>query len=459
MIKYSRFTWFIMPLAIAIIVSAITALNNYYFYKSKEITEYHSLKNYSNLILLELQNCLGSGVTDLICEEISKTSIKESNISGITKFTKNKDVLISIDNESYKDSRKPVNALSSIKVNSNIYEVEMEKLVTPSLIKSTFNSVTFSIYDLINLNSNDKEGFIKNVAWPRSYPAISFFFVILFSFFLASLKLKTLYSTIEKTQNKIDSLSIEISSTKLALANKQECLASLSQKKEEEEIKAKMMADEIVELEHSLYDVTTTSDNQRKQFSSALAILKEKKEKSDKINKILSSEIFTTTSELEECKETISQLNSTINTLQIEQTKAKQSKSYTPIKNELIKYLLSNPDINIKNNEYKVNTGPHHSKTFVEKLDSIIKNSKKFEKLHNAIKSLTPIAYSQKRGVIELILDQSKKLYVLNVYDNGDEGFGAQIVLATENYFEALMISKCLINTLTPLNSFKLKVR
>lgn len=48
----------------------------------------------------------------------------------------------------------------------------------------------------------------------------------------------------------------------------------------------------------------------------------------------------------------------------------------------------------------KVNNRPHHSKTFVEKLDSIIKNSKKFENNNNGNKSLTPIAYSQKKEAL-----------------------------------------------------------
>lgn len=459
MFKYSRFIWLTMPAMLIIIVSLITALNNYFFYRSKEISEYHTLNQYNKLVLLELKNCQASNITENICDEIAKNTIDEANISGIVTLQKNNVILIKKDNEHYKDSRKPIKTSLSSRLNSNTYSIELEKLVTPSIVTSTFNSMTFSLYDLIKIDNENINSFIENVAWPRSYPAISFFIVIFLSFFLAGLKLKSLYSTIEKTQNEIDSLTVDLSSAKDKLANKEEQLLSLSKEKEEQEKQAEILSNQINTLEHSLYEVTTTSDNQRKHITDELKKLKTKKEQSDLINKNLAAKISTTRTELATSNNKISELESTISHLQSEQIKIKDSKSFSPIKNELIKYLLSNPDINIKNKEYKVNLGSHHSKQFVEKLDLIIKNSKKFEKLHNAIKSLTPTAYSQKRGVIELILDQSKKIYVLNVYDNGDEGFGAQIALATENYFEALMISKCLINTLTPLSSFKLRVR
>jgi len=459
MFKYSRFVWLTMPMMLIIIVSLITALNNYFFYKSREISELRTLNQYNNLVLLELNQCLSLNITENICEKIAINTIDQARISGISTLQKNDLILIKKDHERFKDSRKPIKASSSLHVNANTYSIELEKLITPSLITSTFNSMTFSIHDLLNMNETDKENFIENVAWPRSYPAISFFVVIFISFFLAGLKLKSLHSTIEKIQNQKDLLSNDLSSSKIELSNKENQLASLSKEKEEQEGYAKTLTDEINTLEHSLYEATTISDNKRKQITDELIKLKTKKEQSDLINKSLASKISITKSELASSNNKILELESTIEKLQSDEIKIKESKSFSPIKNELIKYLLSNPDINIKNNQYKVNTGPHHSKQFVEKLDSVIKNSKKFEKLHKAIKSLTPIAYSQKRGIIELILDPSKKIYVLNIYDNGDEGFGAQIALATENYFEALMISKCLINTLTPISSFKLKLR
>ncbi|WP_341303232.1 hypothetical protein [Pseudomonas sp. TMP25] len=147
---------------------------------------------------------------------------------------------------------------------------------------------------------------------------------------------------------------------------------------------------------------------------------------------------------------------------QLQSARQEDQKLYAIVEGEglsvrVAKALLRNPDVRQAPGKAQVNQGLHHSKDFVRSLAEALQRNKN---LNGTFISITTSAYkSLLRGSAELIFDAEKCRYALNVYDEQDEGFGAEIVLSAGEYWEAVVQAKCLVAVLRPLKGFIFKIK
>ncbi len=154
----------------------------------------------------------------------------------------------------------------------------------------------------------------------------------------------------------------------------------------------------------------------------------------------------------------ISNLNDEIDNLNKE-IKEWERKSGQPTSSEraVVKAFLVNPNVRTVSDKIIVNKGKHHSMNYVQSIADSISSSKS---LVGVCISITGSRFnSHKKGTAELAPLEKNK-YLLYVYDQKDEGYGAEIVLTAVEYWEAVVQAKCIIIVaLGGLGECKLKTR
>ncbi|CAB1212602.1 hypothetical protein SFB21_1166 [Acinetobacter bouvetii] len=193
---------------ILLIVCVLVAINNYFFYKNEEKSTIREMRYEVMQLQGLIQECdLGGGA----CDRLIKAFINNSSIKGKVSLTLDSKPYYLRNLEGYKDSRKATSYSQTIPHKGHVYEITYEKLVTPSLLKSTLRSMSFSIMEWNYAAHNGKNesywanltNFLQFIAIPRSSPALCYFFLIIVLLLLVKGYFKTLLRKWENSEQTI----------------------------------------------------------------------------------------------------------------------------------------------------------------------------------------------------------------------------------------------------------------
>lgn len=161
-------------------------VNNNYYYKSIDFIESNRLKNLisvideSTSVCMELTNQDGKSCLHRVTDLLKNTRI----YYGAKVTIKGKYGVLESDNREYQDhERVPTYYLS--KLNALDSDIKVSTNAVPEIWSSVRRSITFSIEDIVKEDDwSGVSSLIKYKAWPRSAPAISYAFILLFTVWL-----------------------------------------------------------------------------------------------------------------------------------------------------------------------------------------------------------------------------------------------------------------------------------
>lgn len=439
------FFWAIM----FFIVFLLTAINNYFFYKNDANFESRKYNQLTHVIAASYEACQLQNMQNIRCEELVKQTLQKANISGITRLTKGSELLVEIDNEHYKDNRTAVSSALIFGSDNNKLTLEITKLATPPLINSVVRSLTFSGADIIGKISRNEpiSAFVTYVALPRSMPAFSFMLVVFVVFGLIRLKTNALTNQLSIKEKEINELHDEAEKIETAQVRIDELLMKNRAERQRH-------ADEINFLQSRLDEAESNLDRQEQHAQYEISKHKNRITELAKENKKLEEESLNLEMEKEEAEKELKIKEDFIENKEREIKKLDDASEIKSQKRWLIDTLLHNPDVTLSSGKPNFNEGSHHSKGFVSGIaDSIERNPL----LLNLYRSVDNLHYGpKKRGNVELVFDNDKRAYALNIYDRKDAGYAAQVVLSAEKSWEAIIQAKCIISVTSALRNHKL---
>lgn len=411
-------------------------INNFYFYKNKEYVAGFRQEELSEIFTNFYNQCSVEN-EDSVCVDNLKKLVEESRLHGVVSIEYKGDFIFKSNSHSYDLGRKEVGEHYKIGDEVSVY---LGQLVTPSLFISTFNSVTFSLMDWpsVIFGNQSALNFAKSVAWPRSAPTFTAGILVFFVVFLIKVRSGAILDRNIAQSRKIEALSqdLQASIEKESLLNEEK--ESLKLKADNEIERRKEASEEINALlakSGSLKDKLTEENLQSEEIKELEAIIEESWQRSSEYE----NEIENLKEELISSKATIEEKDK-----QLEDSRNKNIPALSKNQKKLIgSILLESPDVN-KSALSKVECGKHHSKDYVKKLSIAIERNSRSNGL---VSKVYPQAYKdKKRGVCELHLEKDDKTFYLDVYDLGDEGYAAKVVLSGLNHWQAIAETKYLLN-------------
>lgn len=491
-IKIKRGSYWIGAL---ILIIALTWINNHYYYASRDITVKAEEVQYLRLLQAHYRSCR-TGQSDTDCLNQLTDLIKHASPKGTLSFSDTAGEHIIFNNQYYAEKRTKVSSSLVIsEENAPLIMLTYSQYSSPDIHVSVLRSISFSIADICERwqKGEDTDGFIENVAIPRSRPFVLYGLFIFFAMGLAYADRRSIQLRFEETQRKEQSLrekiwkiqdkaiQADLERDKLLekiedntreILTTQEQIAQLQQQKstlEEQQSSIEInLQNEQLERNNLEQELSITTESKRQTEARLRTVEDEMVARNTEIRRLMQK--LDNASELhKQLKSSHDTARTEIDHLRLNEATLKQQ--YLIISKEkqvndhqgqsqnwrqrLLNVLLDNPKVAINTKSNKVNPGRHHSNNFVMTLFEAISSTPQLDGLYQAI---TSIAYNpHKRGKADIKYDQSKKRYVLNVYDgNGDEGFGAQIVLSATKPWEAVVESKCLVETVSFMNQYRL---
>jgi hypothetical protein len=196
---------------LVLIVAILTAINNHFFYVTKQKTLESEQRNLIKISDAILKNCLSERIK--WCDSELKYILSLSRLPGEVALKRpDGSLLLVIDNELYKDDRTSVSSSEVIGSGNYKLTVSFSRLSSPPLIKSVFRSMTFSIVDIFDKLLEDPDevpDFIWDVAIPRSQPAFFYFLAVGSVLFLISRKQKALYRDLISAQGDLSKVILQ----------------------------------------------------------------------------------------------------------------------------------------------------------------------------------------------------------------------------------------------------------
>lgn len=376
---------------VIIMVTLMVMFVNYFFYQTKDKTLKYQLEDTVLLMGSFYDHCLKINSTDICKEQLKSVVTNIFDYGTLTIVDSNNRTLIEIDKETYKDNRNLIDHRTKAGSGESEIEILISKLSSPPTYQSTFNSMTFSIMDILENIANGKD-YLK-FAWETAVPrsaSVMYAGLIIF-LIMRMLSLKSLAQQ-RKNEYLVKRIGIKNKALQDALSKTDEAIFGL------EELKKK--AQEAGEMSKLYDDELRTKELEVAKF----------KEQEDKLKK-----------DIWEREEKIKDLSST---------------------KDINHIILENPKLELLQKKFDYNAGGHHGKHILEAIfESLLKDdigSKMIIKGNH-------IAFGpESKGTAILT---SKKLnnvvYTLNVYEH-KVGYGLELVLNAKTSAEALLMAKYL---------------
>jgi hypothetical protein len=405
-----------------LLVTIFVMFNNYFYYKSRDILEKSKVKTALTIIAGQYASCISTNRFETCQAQLVKGINQTWSYARITILNHEGKVIVEKDSELYKENRSTVISSAEIGDGNRKVHIVISKKSSPPLYLSTLRSLTFSIADW--LGQENWIDFMTRVAIPRSSTFLSSLGIIWSLLFLIKVSDKQKREINESLESKIFIINNDLQSAR------ENTRSFLSEKQN---------------LERDVEKVQILLKNQEAGEEELLKEYYENKEK-------LSDLEYRITESKENERVLLASLESNEN--KSEEIKGDNNQDKKKI---LQKVLLQNPKVELKEKDFTYNQGPDHSKEFIKELsESMLKDSK----CSRIISTINGTDYnSYKRGKAILEWKSKKNIYVLNVYDNNDAGYAAEIVLS-KDFDQSIFIAKYLVTTKGYLmkNSFKFEI-
>lgn len=461
--------WFFWGVTFVLLV-ALVAINNFFYYKSLEISEKRNIEQIASIFAASFNSCMKSADDQAACRDQLKETIMKSSIRGrVQLFDVNGKALLSGNNESYKDNRSVVSLFHEIGDGRNMLKFEIHKSVSPPILISVYRSLTFSLTDILSQDfvGNSLPDYLKNVVIPRSMPALSYMFALLIIFWLIRLKTKALVSEREYAEKQILYLSESLEDFKSKAEAKTSELTAFQEKVqassyeivslEEKLTNAQLVRADLVESATASQKKSEAYQQRQKDSDALIESLMLKKAETGRINSELISQVKRLEQERNEIKLAVLRMTTEIDqTLQVAEKNISTPEKLSTAR-KIADVLLRNPDVKQASGVPNINPSTHHGKNFVRNVAEALQRNKNLSRTYV---SVTSCKYgSAKFGTAELIVDSMKDTYALCVYSQSDAGYGAQITLSATEYWEAVVQAKCMVAVLGPLKGFTLRLK
>ncbi len=469
-------------LCFALIV-ALTWVNNTWFYEAKDISVKEFQGHYLSLLDEMFSQCLKQNTSDL-CEQQLTQVIQQAKPKGVLTLTRAGQPVEILNNQYYSDQRSIVTTDRTLGQSPDLLTLTYAQHSSPVIWLSVVRSITFSAADhWEKWNDADYWDFVLNIAIPRSRPFWFFCGLIICTAvlnFLRFRELRSLYENAKVTEHRLVEKLQRVQAEANAAFESNETL-SHALKEHSSTIEKTTM--ELMQKQQELHEWqaknpqtdTVAAGEQSKDDKPHLVI----DNSQQKHAKALSHEIHRLKTKLENAGEETAKLIQARNSAQHEldnkrayvaelkkqlEAAEKRTSKLEPKagddvgwRKKLFKAFLHNPKVQTASKQTKVNSGRHHSSDFVALVAEAIAS---YPELSAIAESVTSIAYNpKKRGQADVTVDGKKNRFVLNIYDDGDEGFGAQILLSAQKEWEAIIEAKCLIETVSRFKHLTLNDR
>jgi hypothetical protein len=201
-------------LVVLAVITVMVGINNHFFYKNEEKTTVREMRLEAGQLASLVKSC---DFSDISCKSVLNNFLLNSSIRGQVLLKVDGQTFANFSLEAYKDNRKSVIYNERISHNGRDFNIQYEKKVTPSLVKSIFRSMTLSVFEW---HSNAIRGkldyfsnlisFLQYVAIPRSSPAICYLVLFVFLILMAKRYFQTLIRNWEKSEQIIELKNTEI---------------------------------------------------------------------------------------------------------------------------------------------------------------------------------------------------------------------------------------------------------
>jgi len=165
-----------------LLVILLTYSSSYFYYQSKSYSEWTSSASYLKLLDSFAESCMSTQKNKDFClSQLSLIAKKKIDRYGHQVFFDDEEI---IDNRRYKDRKLISNEILLKSLNTKITVIKTS--IPKSIWTSVFHSATFSIFDIINrINKGQTSSsiwkFVKDTAWYRSVPHLSFLILVFFT--------------------------------------------------------------------------------------------------------------------------------------------------------------------------------------------------------------------------------------------------------------------------------------
>lgn len=376
---------------VIVMVTLMVMFVNYFFYQTKDKTLKYQLEDTVLLIGSYYDHCLKVNPETVCKEQLVAVVNSVFDYGTITVLDSNNRTLIELDKESYKDNRNLIDYRAKAGNGDSEIEILISKLSSPPTYQSTFNSMTFSIFDIIDNMAKGKDylKFAWETAVPRSASVMYAGLIIFLIMRMLSLKSLAQQRKNEYLLKRINSKNVALQD---ALSKTDKAIIELEELKQKAELEGEMS---------KLYeDDLKAKEREVAQF----------KDQEEKLKK-----------EIWEREEKIKDL---INTKDVNQI------------------ILENPKLELLPKKFPYNAGSHHGKHILEAIFESLLVDEYGSKM---IVKGNHIAFGPESKGSAIL--SSKKLnnvvYTLNVYEH-KVGYGLELVLNAKNSAEALLVAKYL---------------
>jgi len=451
---------------------AITSINNHFFYKNRDLTEQRKYEQFAKIYSSMYDSCLDQIKNIPICKNQLKSTIENSNIMGTTRLRLlDGRLILSIDNERYHDNRSSVSTHIILGRGSSGLILEFIKLSSPPLADSVARSITFSFLELLSKIKNDEpiSDFIWQVALPRSGPAWSFWIVLLLLSLIIKFRKNAILAKYEAAENNAIDSKGKLEKAEEEILSYKSKLSTLMKNHNDSSIEKLILEEKQAQLEQDLNalincQASPTGENDEissriNELMKTIELVEKQKSKIEQKNKELQETVSEQKNKIQDKEASLISLKKENDSLQASLTKQEQgiSSEVKYVNKRIIKILLCNPDVTTGSGDFNFNKGAHHSKDFVIKLHNALLQDDALKKI---VSSITPTEYGpRRRNNADLVFDRKKHTFALNVYENSDAGYAAQITLHANEIWKAVIQAKCLITTLNPLKNMKLNFK
>ncbi|HIG07211.1 MAG: hypothetical protein ABGX69_00755 [Methylococcales bacterium] len=425
-------------------VAILTGINNHYLYSYigyETLEEQHVLLN---LVQNQFDSCLIEDVEGEKCVAMMLSGLSSTTLTSELEVSEDGERLFSNRLDIFTE-RSEIHSTNTIRYKQHEITLSLFKRPTPPILVSVFQSMTFSLPELIQrIIDEDWSGarnFFYTVAWPRSRPAFWLAVFSLFLFRMASLREQVLKRLLNMREREVVRARNDLKNLNKRVSE----LGGAKEINEEELLKAQRNIKKLrlsLKNTHDIdqYEISHLEGELEKENQFALELIQENEDLSVQLRAIQKATL-----------KKDRQIRKDEETLDYGLTTEK-----IRIKNKIYEALSKNPSITNHNGLIKVYQGKHHSKTFVQQVARALdKNTF----LREQVMAVYSIRYNRRlRGKMVVLMDEHSKNYVANIYDYCDEGFGAQIDLGTTKIWEACLKAKCIINLSDMFKKYELRV-
>ena len=522
MLKVPLYKSYIYWPLIFLVVTILTAINNYAFYETREKTIAIEQKNTIDLYNALFKDCRSKSIPQSQCGRFLNKIIRASNSPHETLIIgSNKKPFVDIrPKKKFSDNRK--NVVTKKKIGLTTYV--LTRASTPPLWSSVLSSMTFSFSDYLQQDySNLKEiyRFTINTAWPRSRHSFLFLLAVLLLFKFFRAQQRILLNDLAKTEQNLtflqsqyafveekivlmeeklinstaseDQLNQSIHELKNALITEQFKIQELTRIKQEKILIEKRLK-ETIDQKDKLQAEKDQATGKLKSHTQKL--LDEKKQLESQYQKelaSLNSQLVSKNGLMDDSELKIMELEEKIQSLTKSFQETKEHKlvlekelSYYRKEKVICNQQIDKVQRNVDGLESKSDLGASFRKRLIEALirnpniasvssqhkinegkhhgkEYIIRLNEQLKEhpsILNFCETITTTEFQPAlRGQARLLKSKDKNRYIINLYFDDDRGVAAEIMLSASHYWEAVLQTKCIFSVIKHLQKIKIKIK